>query len=99
MRAWAIVFLFCWAKLSAQNYSPHRKIPSADLRYDFKLMRSALEEAHPGLYSYHSKPWMDSLFDAALQHIDTAMTEDEFLRFLMPVVAEIRCGHTQLYRP
>lgn len=99
MRWWTIVFLFCSVGMAAQGYSPHKKIPAEDLRYDFKLMRSALEEAHPGLYSYHSKPWMDSLFDATLKRIDTSMTEDEFLRFLMPVVAEIRCGHTQLYRP
>jgi hypothetical protein len=77
-------------------YIPTKTYSPAQLKEDFKLFRSALEEGHPGLYTYTKKTEFDQLFDAALQKLDKPMTEEEFIRILLPLIAKIGCGHTQL---
>lgn len=61
---------------------------------DFRIMRGALEEAHPGIYWYRSKLEMDKCFDVAYQELDHEMTELEFFRTVAPLISKIGCGHT-----
>lgn len=62
-------------------------------------MRSALEQAHGGIYRYTSKAEMDRTFDRAFRRIDRPMTDLEFWRLIAPVVAHIKCGHTYIWFP
>jgi hypothetical protein len=79
-------------QVSAQN-----SYTVSQLRDDFGIFRQALQEAHPGLYRYRSKAQIDSLFSVTENRIDHNMTQQEFYRLLLPVVAQIRCGHTKLH--
>jgi hypothetical protein len=79
-------------QVAAQN-----SYTASQLRDDFGIFRQALQEAHPGLYRYNSKAQIDSLFRITENHIDHSMTQQEFYWLLLPVVAQIRCGHTKLH--
>jgi hypothetical protein len=66
---------------------------------DFRFARRALEEGQPGLYRYTSKEKLNSLFDQAEKSLTKPMTAVEFYRVLAPVVATIKCGHTEVSLP
>jgi hypothetical protein len=74
-----------------------RAYSAAQLQSDFRLMRRALEEAHPGLYRYHSRDSVSRWFDAAYRRLNRSMTEIEFRRAIEPTIDRIGCGHTDLY--
>ena len=69
------------------------------LKDDFKIFRSALEEGHPGIYRYNSKPKMDSIFSAAEISITRAMDESEYKLLLSKVASQIGCGHLAVLAP
>jgi hypothetical protein len=73
-----------------------QKIEPEKLRADFKLARRALEEGHSGIYRYTAKEKLDELFDRAEKSLTQPLSMIEFYRVLAPVVAAIKCGHTQV---
>src|SRR5713226_10503695 len=66
------------------------------LDQDFRILRSAVEEAHPGIYRYTPKPELDRVFDQTASRLNRPMTPLEFYRVLSPAVAALKCGHTSL---
>ena len=56
-----------------------------------------MEEAHPGLYRYHSRDSVSRWFDAAEARLTHPMTELQFRRTVEPAIDRIGCGHTDLY--
>jgi hypothetical protein len=64
------------------------------LREDFRILRQALEEGHPGIYRFTSRTEMDKRFAEAEKSLDRPMTVYEFYRIVAPVVAAVKCGHT-----
>ena len=66
------------------------------LKEDFTIFRNALEEAHPGLYSYTSKDTFDTRFNKTFASINRDMNELELLRLLSPLVSTIGCEHTPI---
>lgn len=77
-------------------FDPEQKYAVRQLKEDFTLLRTALEEAHAGLYFYTPKKRMDSLFDRLFAGLDHPRTELEFYGYLAPLIAEINDGHTRL---
>lgn len=79
------------------NESEGQKISKEEARKDFLVFKSALVEAHPGIYRFESRETFDSLF----RNIETALVDSisqtEFFRLLSPVVASVRCGHTKFF--
>jgi C-terminal processing protease CtpA/Prc len=69
-------------------------VPPEKLREDFKILRGALEEGHPGIYRYTAKQVLDRRFDQAEAALDHPMDVYEFYRIVAPVVAAMKCGHT-----
>lgn len=69
------------------------------LQQDFRILRSALEEGHSGIYRYTKKPDLDAIFDAAARMLDRPMDALEFYRIAAPAVAAVKCGHTQVAPP
>src|SRR5262249_33058675 len=63
-------------------------------REDFRILRGALEEGHPGIYRYTPKAELDKRFDQAEQALDRPMNVYEFYRLVAPAVAALKCGHT-----
>jgi hypothetical protein len=92
----AIISFFIFSSTHAQVTAP--KFTGAQLHQDFELFVRALKEAHPGLYRYTSKAELESLFAKTKSQIRDGMTEEEFYKLLMPVIVEIRCGHTKWFR-
>ncbi|SDM31604.1 S41 family peptidase [Kriegella aquimaris] len=70
-----------------------------ELQNDFHFFRTALEEAHPGLYRYTSKAQMDTHFKSIQNSLKTPLSEQEFYKKLLPLISEIGCGHTKLLPP
>jgi hypothetical protein len=75
------------------------KLEPEKLRADFRIARQALEEGHSGIYRYTSKDELDRLFDQAEKSLTRPMSMLEFYRVLAPVVAAIKCGHTEVALP
>ncbi len=75
------------------------RIEPEKLRADFRIARQALEEGHSGIYRYTSKEELDRLFDQAEKSLTKPMSMLEFYRVLAPVVAAIKCGHTEASLP
>ncbi len=73
----------------------HRFSPEV-LNADFSLLRSALEEAHPGLYDFRSRVEMDALFDRLQSELSRDMTELEYLQRIAVLNGAIGCGHTAI---
>jgi hypothetical protein len=80
----------------AAPYDPQRRYQPAQLQEDVRLLRGALEEAHPGLNWYTSARDLDQAFDDAQAALTRPMTERELHGLLAPVVTLIRDGHTGL---
>ncbi|MES1181553.1 MAG: hypothetical protein ABUL44_02035, partial [Flavobacterium sp.] len=73
--------------------------PEEELRQDFDVFRTSLEEAHPGLYRFNSKAKMDSIFTAARTSINRPMTDREFMLIISRIVAQIGDGHMRVALP
>ena len=69
---------------------------ATQLHRDFQILRSALEEGHPGIYRFTPKSELDQVFDRAAKQLNRRMTAMNFYRLLAPVVARLKCGHTSL---
>lgn len=95
MKTLVIIAVICLIKcspVSAQN-----NLSTDQLRSDFTLFRQALQEAHPGLYRYNSRAYMDSLFRQTEVQLNREMTQQEFYQQLLLVVSQVKCGHTKLH--
>ena len=75
---------------SSVTYTP------AQLHRDLRVLREALEEAHPGIYRFVPKAELDRGFQNADAQLTRSMTALQFYRLLAPLVAHIKCGHTAL---
>ena len=75
------------------------KIEPEKLRADFRIARGALEEGHSGIYRYTSKEQLDRLFDQAEKSLTKPMSTLDFYRVVAPVMAAIKCGHTDVALP
>lgn len=67
------------------------------MKKDILELRKGLEKNHPGLYWYTPKEQFNSLWNHLNARIDRPMTDEEFFRLLLPVVAKVKCSHTLFY--
>ena len=81
----------------SRQYVPDTTYSVEQIKQDFKLMRHALEESHPGIYRYTSPDSIRWVFDQTEKLLDHPMTELEFRRTVNPIFSYIRCGHTDIY--
>ena len=70
-------------------------IPADTLKRTFAIIRSSLEEIHPGLYDYTSKREMDSLFDVAKKQLKP-MSCKEFTLLFKSIMQGIADSHTEM---
>ncbi|MFC2146727.1 S41 family peptidase [Acidobacteriota bacterium] len=95
------VFLLCFPLLAEQKaktqvFNPREKFAVKELKDDFRLLRTALEEGHGGLYRYTPKQELDQQFETILGKLTQPLTAKEFLLRLAPLIANINDGHTGL---
>lgn len=81
------------------RYDLSTKFPPDQLVHDFRILRQTLEESQPGLYRQTSKDELDRAFEKAEKSLDRPLDVFEFYRVLTPLIASIRCGHTNLQLP
>ncbi|KAA9338935.1 S41 family peptidase [Adhaeribacter soli] len=82
-----------------KNKSKVKAIPTfkpEQLRADFAIFHKALQEAHPGLYRYTSKPTFKTRFDSVYFSLSRPHTEQDFYKSLKYLVTNIRCANTIL---
>ena len=79
-----------------QDFDPGKKFPVKELKDDFRLLRTALEEGHGGLYRYTSKQELDQQFETLPGKLTQPLTAREFFLRLAPLIANINDGHTRL---
>jgi len=83
---------------SVAGHDPSPEMLSTEmLAEDFAVFRTALEEAHPGIYRYTPKAEFDALLDRIASSLDVPMTEQELYRALNPAIVALRCGHTKFH--
>jgi hypothetical protein len=80
----------------AQSSSATGDLTPRELKVDFDLMRTFLEEVHPGLYRYSTKVEMDRTFATQRAKLDRSMPRTEFLAVTSEIIARIHCGHTKM---
>ena len=97
-----IILLLIVASLSScgssKKYNQKLKIKhSVDkLKADLAIIKTSLEEAHPGLYWYITKEKLDFKFDSIKSLLKDSMSSVAFYRMTAPVVSDVKCGHTRL---
>ncbi|WP_169303288.1 S41 family peptidase [Pedobacter cryophilus] len=69
------------------------------LQKDLSIIKTSLEEAHPGVYWYIKKEKLDFKFDSIKSLLKDSMNSVEFYRLTAPLVSEVKCGHTRLIHP
>lgn len=96
-----LVTIFCQGTQYRQEnqsttFNTDNQYSAEQLKEDFLLFRKALEEGHAGLYRYTPKKELDDHFEAIGGQLNRKMTEYEFYRMLVPLVAHIHDGHTRI---
>lgn len=66
----------------------------AEMQSDFRYLRKALEETHPGLYRYHTREEMSHEMDSIEFLLNRDMPFYTYYRLLATLTADIRCAHT-----
>jgi hypothetical protein len=87
------------AQQGGNRYDPDRHHAVVELREDFAVLKSSLEEGHGGLYRYSPKATIDRMFDDAVSRLDHPMTDLEFLALLSGTIAAINDGHSACILP
>jgi hypothetical protein len=91
------IFLIICSILNGQTkFDPNKKYTKNEIIEDFTILRTALEEVHPGLYRYNNKEFIDKSFDSIYNNLNSPMTEAEFYFQCSSVISKIGCAHTHL---
>ena len=77
-------------------FDPQRTIPVEALREDLEVLWNILEEGHGGFDRYTPVTALRKSFDAVAAGLTAPLTELDFYLRLLPLVAEIKDGHTRL---
>src|SRR5262245_21665200 len=66
------------------------------LQSDYDSLRSALKEAHSGLYRYSTKEEVNRIFDHYRSQLNHPMTTQQFASVITGLLPELRDGHLRL---
>jgi hypothetical protein len=80
--------------VAASETAETRELSLNQAQEDFDLMRSVLEEAHPGLNRYTPKSEMDRVIERQRARLVGPLKNREFMTIISETLAAIRCGHT-----
>jgi hypothetical protein len=82
---------------TSRDFNPQKKYPVSELQTDFRLLMTALEQSHPGLYSFNTKEETRHRFDSLYNSLRTEQTELQFYSTVSSALANIGCGHTAAF--
>ncbi len=66
----------------------------AAMQSDFRYLRRALQETHPGLYRYRTREEMSHEMDSVDALLNRDMSFYSYYRLLAALMADIRCAHS-----
>ncbi|AXY72631.1 peptidase S41 [Paraflavitalea soli] len=98
----AIAILIClglYVSVIAQSGTQKKGPGKTALLADLDLYRHILEKAHAGLYKYHTKKQVDSLFDHYRQQIRPGTTLLDFYRYVSTILSYIGSLHDDVSLP
>jgi len=72
----------------------HTRFSPQQIQIDFHLLKTALLEAHPGLYRHTPQDTFYLKLGRAIEQLNDSMTYNEFVRVVAPVLSAIGCSHT-----
>jgi hypothetical protein len=78
------------------SHDPARTFPPESLKADLQVLWDILEEGHGGFDRYTPVDVLKKSFDAVGQGLTGPLTELDFYLRLLPLIAEIKDGHTRL---
>jgi len=81
---------------SPAGFDPQKTYPPEVLKADLQVLWDILEEGHGGLDRYTPTGDQRKAFDAVRDGLTGPLTELEFYARLLPLVANIKDGHTRL---
>ncbi len=93
----ALLVLASWgaAPAGAQTSAvPERVFPADALREDLRTLWAVLDEGHGGFERYTPRDTLKRSFDETAARLTAPMTELEFYRTILPLIAAIKDGHT-----
>jgi hypothetical protein len=90
---WIPWLLFAQEDITTKTFTP------AELKQDIDFMFSAMENIHPDLYHYTPRQVIDKMRLHVEKEVHQPMTRMEFSRKLIPVVSQLKDGHTSLSFP
>lgn len=88
-----LLFLFLVVECQAQQFSKRQFLK------DFDVFQSMYEKANAGLYKYHSKHEIDSIFSANRKHINKQTSYREFYNLVWNVIDFTGSCHNDLGYP
>lgn len=98
-----LILSFYFTAFMAQNppkyltkYDPDKKYGVEELRKDLAILKEALVKLHPGLYWKQSPQDFESIYTTLQTNIQQPMTEREFYILITPLIASIKCSHTEM---
>jgi hypothetical protein len=95
--AMSLTILVCACATSNPAPRPADTVyPAAQLQEDVAQMRAVLDEGHPALYRYRTRPVVDSALRALGDSARSSMTAVRFWRLATSAVATIRDNHTTI---
>jgi C-terminal processing protease CtpA/Prc len=80
---------------SAEAFDPLRTYPAEALKDDLEVLWDILEEGHCVLDRYTPASVLKQRFDEAMSGLAGPMTELDFYLRLLPLVADVKDGHTR----
>jgi hypothetical protein len=84
------------AGLPSAAFDPQKTYPAEALQADLKVLWDILDEGHGGFERYTPKDALKKSFDEVGRGLTRPLTEMDFYVRLLPLVAEIKDGHTRL---
>ena len=90
------LFVFLNASFGQATNQQEFVFSTDELKADVKYLKTKLENNHPGLYLYTSKPVMDKVFDSLENSITQPLTGVEFYKHITIISSIIKDGHTIL---
>jgi hypothetical protein len=95
----AAVFIIAAAGQDKLPFDSEKTFPAETLQQDLKVLWDMLEEGHGGFDRYTPASVLKKSFDQAMNKLTGPMTELGFYLRLLPLIAEIKDGHTNLTLP
>ncbi len=82
--------------LATGPQDPPPPIPVSALQEDLGTLWSILDEGHGALERFSSRDDLQRMFDESAKGLTTPLTEVEFYKRALPLIAAIKDGHTRL---